>query len=239
MAAFAFTKHQSSVRAPYCSVVLRSNPAFSFGNDGAPWGYWLCDRFAGFFGASSFLDSPPEDPDGAVEVFQAEQTPQTAQAMAVHLQGFCSFDGELAFIPASHAEDFYAHLEQFVAGALSGNRNLAEDSGADVLSLGYEDDDVVAYWGHSTPDGLFLLFAMSCDAMGDDWLASAFRCYPKREELEQQGQTSFDPKRAYFHMDCHLADNLYPGRHEGNPQFGAFLAWANAKGYLNIASEDG
>ena len=239
MSTFAFEKHDSSVRDPYCSVALRSSPAFPFGNDWTPWGHWDCDRFLGFFGTQSFLESPPEEPGDAVEAFQADQTPQTARDLAIYLQGFTSFDGELAFIPASHAEDFYAHMERFVAGALSGEGNTPEDTVSDDVSLGYEDDDVVAIWGHSTPDGLFLLFAMSCDTIGEGWLESAFRRYPKRDELEQPaGQAGFDPTRAYFHIDCHLADHLYPGREPNNPGLGAFLAWAFQRGHLTNKRED-
>lgn len=238
MNSFAFEKHDSSVRDPYCTVTLRSTPGFSFGNDWTPWGHWHCDRFAGFFGTQAFLDTPPDEPDGALEAFQAKQKPKTARDLAIHLQGFTSFDGEVAFIPASHAEDFYAHLERFVSGALSGDGDTPQDKISDELFLGYEEDDVVAIWGHSTPDGLFLLFSMSCDTIDDGWLESALRRYPKREELEQpEGQTGFDPTRGYFHRDSHLADHLYPGREPNNPGLGAFLAWASQRGHLTIRED--
>lgn len=243
MNAFAFETHDTPVRDPYCSVRLRVSPGFSFGDTHTPWRHWQCDRFAGFFGNAGFVDDRVEVDENSspIEAFQAEPNAQTAETMAIYQQGFYSFDGELAFIPVSHAEDFFAHLETFIAGALSGEGNTPERTVSDEVSLGYESDDLVAYWGATTADGLFLLFAMSCDTIGENWFEMAFECYPKREEIEHPaGATAFDPTKAYFHQDCHLADHLYPDRQRNNPLFASFLDWAFAKGHLtrDTPSED-
>ena len=236
MTSFSFTNHTSQVRDPYHRVELRPAEPFALNDESSPWGGWLCDRFVGYFDQGSFEeDSSSWD---EVNAFIEHRDATTATALAQAFQGYFSFDGEIAFIPASHAEDFHTHLQQFLDQALGGQHDTPSDTLSNEVNIGTESDDMVGYWGSTTTDGLFLLFAMSCDSIGEDWLASAFKRYPRRAEITAPaGATTFGPRFAFFHSDCHLADHLYPGRHDDNPLYVSFLTWAGQKGYLRVREE--
>ena len=234
MKAFTLSANESFVRAPFYSAVLRPDTPFSFEDEHSPWGGWLCDRFVSFFDMSTFEEEADYE---EMTNFIASPTAETATALARLLQGSHSFDGSVAFIPSSHAEDFYAHLEQFVANSLAGVPG--DTSSPDNLNLGSDNSDPVSYWGSTTSDGLFLLFSTSCDAYDEDWLGDAFQCYPARDEIIAPKDAScFDPRYAFFHNDSHLSDHLYPSRHENNELYVSFLKWAKDKGYLRVMNEE-
>lgn len=228
---FSFTSHQSVVRTPFYALRLRT-AAFELGDSGldhTPWAMWPCDRFAAFFDRDTLNTS--QGYEGAAGFF-AQKTPDAAEDLACYLQGWFSFDGSIAYIPASHAEDFYAFFETFVNDALLGTNDTESGNASRECHVGRAEEDVVSYWGATVPDGLFLLFAMARDVMGEDWLYSAFRRYPKRDEITLPADaTAFDPTCAYFYQDCHLADNLVPDRNEDGV-YVSFLTWAHEKGYL-------
>ena len=230
---FRFGPNESLVRAPFYSLRLRPEVPFKLGDvgfDHTPWVDWSCDRFVAFFDLATLNRS--EGYEGAAAFFK-QKTPEAAEDLACYLQGYYSFDGALAYIPASHAEDFYAFFEGFVRDALSGMKDRENGDASQEFALGSDESDVVSYWGTTVPDGLFLLFAMSCDVIGEDWFESALRRYPKRDEITPpEGATVFDPKYAYFHQDSHLADNLSPDRNEDDPMYVSFVNWAVEKGYL-------
>lgn len=232
MPTFSFGPNESLVRDPFFSVALQPDSPFPLNDNHTPWGGWMCDRFVSFFDLATFEEEANDEETAA---FIDGPSPETGIALARLLQGSHSFDGALAFIPTSHAEDFYAHLERFVKNSLSG---MGEHAAPDELNLGSDNSDPVSYWGSTTADGLLLLFSTSCDCYDEDWLKSAFECYPRRGEITAPPEaTGFDPRFAFFYQDCHLADHLYPDRHDDDPIYGSFLGWAENKGYLRVWSE--
>lgn len=227
-----FGANESLVQSPFFSLAYNPEQPFTLGNENGnhtPWADWRCDRFRAFLPLEAFTLGSALTEEQAVELAQ-------------HHQGFYSFDGSLAYIPASHAEDFFQHLDQFVRKGLSGMGIPQEDRFEDELNLGSDDEDLVGYWGATTSDGLFLLFASSADTLGEDWLESAWRRYPRQNEITLPADaTAFDPAFAFFYADAHLADNLTLDRvvgHDGNEQdparllYRSFLSWAHNKGYL-------
>lgn len=234
MEVFTFGANESSVRDPFYSVILQPGTPFSFADNNTPWCGWLCDRFVSFFDLNTFED---EADDEETANFIANPNAETAITLARFLQGNYSFDGSLAFIPSSHAEDFYSHLQRFILNSLTGVGG--EPSSPDELNLGTENYDPVSYWGSTTPDGLFLLFSTSCDCYDEDWLESAFQCYPRRAEIAAPQEASeFDPRFAFFYADSHLGNRLYPSRRPDDVVYGSFLGWAKDKGYLRVIEDD-
>ena len=239
MSNLVFGVCESLVRAPFYMLSLHPAQPFVLGG-WTPWKNWSCDRFAAFFDLNSFDEYTREtewDEDEPLEAFAHDKNEANAKRLAEYYQGFYSFDGALAFIPASHAEDFYAYFKNLVDAGLSGLKDTPTDKLSEDFNVGDDASDVVAYWGSSTPDGLLLLFAMSADCLGENWLETALQRYPRRSEIMPPPNQAFDPKYAYCHEDCHLADHLSADRHE-DLAYTSFLAWAHDKGYLSPAGEE-
>lgn len=237
MSRLSFGPNESLVQPPFFSLAYNPEQPFVLGNEDGnhtPWADWRCDRFRAFLPLEAF-------PLGFA------MTDERAVNLAQHHQGYYSFDGSLAYIPASHAEDFFQHLDNFVRKGLSGIGIPQDDRFEDELTLGSDEEDVVGYWGTTTPDGLFLLFSNSADALGEDWLESAWRRYPRRNEITAPADaTAFEPAFAFFHADVHLADHLTldraadhcgPDRDADPSLYPSFLTWAHDKGYLKSLEE--
>lgn len=232
-----FGVSESMVRAPFYELRVSPEKPFALEDEPStmPWTSWTCDRFVTFFDHKSFNENQGNGMLESTQAFFEERTVENAQKIAKELQCAYSFDGALAFIPQSHAEDFYTFFENVLNKGLIGLGDRTIEVNSEDFNLGSDMDDPVAYWQSSNDDGIFLLFAESCDSGGEDWFESAFLLYPRRDEITApQDTTEFDPKYAFLHQDCHLGDHLYPSRHKDNPLFGSFLRWANEKGYLNI-----
>lgn len=206
---------------------------------GMPWQGWNMDRVLAWVG------------EEGMELFDQGVTANAALA-CVNQAHSSAFDGELAFIPQSHAEHFWQFLVAYMGAGVHGKTQFQFEGHDIELDEGLLDlgESTLGIYGMTTARGLWLVFSESDASFGTPLISEAVLAYPQGEQLrlmdaqalgvENSVPAGFDYSRAWAALDSHLANNLRPTRASATTcsAFYALLAGAIEDGALPLSCLD-